>query len=483
MISFVYEIIKDGIIDNNSSIKILNDDTFNQIRIIVKEFPILIYNEINDKIYHKKILSFTINSITFIINNIYTITLTNKNDIKHKINVKNIQIDIKTKNILNYVNEINVNYEDINEEPIIILEIIELLCYKIFTINNKLKYYINSNIETIKENFQYKMIYKINSVFLIINNIEKKSHYLNFIELITGDYCNIYEIIFGIKFNKYLFNILKPLDIKTLFLFILIDKEKLFEKQNINIDEIIFIKDDYGYNYSNLNNDDDIVNKKNNCENSDDDEFNENIINIIDKINKIKELKQIKIEIVKLEHYISSYFLEKNDLCFIKISYNILKILTINNIDLSLKVGYVIKHFLNNDIEIIKYVINLYNLLYDNDRIDEKIYLIIQEKKLIEYFLIKHLEIPKIVFNYKNKIDLIDINDFQECFVLLSEDIYINYNINYNLNYDEIFENYVKKIKESKYNNTHKEYYLLEKEKYKKLKEIYEFIKKNKKKL
>ena len=182
---------------------------------------------------------------------------------------------------------------------------------------------------------------------------------------------------------------------------------------------------------------------------------------------------------VKLEYHIESYCFEKNDFYFIKICYNILKILTINNIDLSLKIGYIIKQFFNNDIEIIRYVINLYNLLYNNDKIDEKIYLIIQEEKLIQYFLIKHLEIPKIVLNYKNKIDLIDIRDFQDCFVFLCEDIYINNNINY----DEIFENYIKKIKYNRDNNTYKEDYYGEKEKYKKLKEVYEFIKKHKKKL
>jgi hypothetical protein len=473
MISFVYEIIKEGIIDNNSSIKILNNDTFNQIRIIVKQFPILIYNEINDKIYNKKILSFDINNITFIINDIYTIILTNKNDIKYKINVKNIQIDIKTKNILNSVDEINIHYEHINDEPIILLEIIELLCYKIFTINNKLKYYINSNIETIKENFQYKMIHKINNVFLIINNIQQKSHYFNFIELITVEYSNIYEIIFGIKFNKDLFNILKPSNVKTLFLFILIDKEKLFEKQNIRNNEILNIRDDLGNNYDNF-----II--ENNYVNSDEDEeSDEKIINIIDKLEKINDIKKIKLEMIQLEYYIKSYCFDNNDFYFIKTSYNILKILTINNIELTLKIGYVIKNFLNDDIETIKYIINLYNLLYDNEKIDDNIYLIIQEKKLIHFLSTKNLEIPKIVFNFKNKIDIIDIYDFQDCFVLLCEDTYINNKINYN----EIFENYIKKIKYSRDNDNYKNDYYVEKEKYKKLKEIYDFIKKNKKKL
>ena len=456
MLSIINDIIKEGTIDNISSIKILNNQIIDEIRIITNENPLLIYNKMNILRYDLQIVSISTNTIIFTINKIYTITLTNKNDDLKKININNIQIDLKTNNILNDCNEINVIYDDINNYPIILLEIIELLCYEKYTINSKLKNFIDTNIVEISKNFQYYMMNRLNDIVTIMNNIENRKQYSVFIKLITGDYLNIYEIIFGIKYNKNLYNIIKPYDIKTLFLFILIDKEKLFDQ-----------KKKFTYN-------EDILSKLDNSD--DDDTFDIGYTNYSIKLDKINDMKKIKLEIVKLESYIKKYYFEQSKYYFIITAYNILKILTIPDIELSLKIGYVIKNFLNVDIEVYKYCVNLYNTLLTQE-INDKIYEILNNTEFIKYIEIKHLEIPKIVYNFKNNSDSIDIHEFQDCFVLLCEDVYINNN----KNYDVIFENKLNCIRDHKKDYVYKSQYESEKEKYKKLKNVYEFIKKNKK--
>ena len=100
---------------------------------------------------------------------------------------------------------------------------------------------------------------------------------------------------------------------------------------------------------------------------------------------------------------------------------------------MSLKIGYIIKNFLHIDIDILKYCVYIYNLL-SLEKINENIFTIIYDIKLIKYIEIKHLEIPEIVNNFKKNIDNIDLYIFQDCFILLCEDIYIN---NYENDYNE----------------------------------------------
>ena len=535
MLSIIYDIIKEGIINNKSSLKIINNEPINEITIITNNLPIFVYEKIDKQKYSIKLLSIKKNDVLFSLNDNIIIILTNIIEKIHKINIYNIQIDIKTKNILNNTNEINIAYADIYEYPILLLEIIELLCYEKYHINTQLKNYIDENISVIFVNFQHKMINNKNDIMEIIYKIDKKSHYNIFLKLITNDYIYIYEIIFGIKYNIELFEIIKPHDIKTLLLFILIDKDKLFYNNvfekitdyNIDINDLntyinnnkfmynndnyddIGIKnsddindnetiDDIGIKNSDDNDSEDINDNEiiddndsetiddNNIETIDDndgetidDMYNDddNYNNIyIDKLDKINEIKKIKSEMVKMEIIIKKNKFYNN--IFILNGFNIIKILTLKNIELSLKVGYVIKNFLNIDISILKYCVNIYNLL-SLDKINENIFKIIYDEELIKYIDRKHLEIPIIVNNFKKNIDSIDIYIFQDCFIILCEELYIH---DYN-NYNEVFEKQINGIRDYKKDYIYKLKYNDEKIKYKKLKELYKLIKKNKKRL
>ena len=201
MLSIIYDIIKEGIINNKSSLKIINNEPINEITIITNNLPIFVYEKIDKQKYSIKLLSIKKNDVLFSLNDNIIIILTNIIEKIHKINIYNIQIDIKTKNILNNTNEINIAYADIYEYPILLLEIIELLCYEKYHINTQLKNYIDENISVIFVNFQHKMINNKNDIMEIIYKIDKKSHYNIFLKLITNDYIYIYEIIFGIKYN------------------------------------------------------------------------------------------------------------------------------------------------------------------------------------------------------------------------------------------------------------------------------------------
>ena len=70
MLSIINDIIKEGTIDNISSMKILNNEIINEIRIITNNNPLLIYNKMNIVKYDLQIVSITTNTIIFTINKI-----------------------------------------------------------------------------------------------------------------------------------------------------------------------------------------------------------------------------------------------------------------------------------------------------------------------------------------------------------------------------------------------------------------------------
>ena len=481
MLSIIYNIINEGVINNKSSLKIINNEKIEEITIILNYLPIYVYEKINKKHNNIKLLSIK-NDVLFTLNDTIKILLTNTVETINKINIKNIQIDIKTGNILNDTNEINIIHSDIYDYPIILLEIIELLCYEKYTINPNLKQYIDENSSNIFVNFRHRMIDNSNDVIEILNIIEKKLHYFEFLKLITTEYSYVYEIIFGIKYNIKLFQIIKPFDIKTLLLFILIDKENFFNSDNDyddTCDNYYNNMSDNSDNNSNIDNNDDksYNNDKddNNSDNDDNKELDDDYNNCMCKLDKINEIKKIKLEIVKMEFFIKKNKCDGN--IFIMNAYNIIRILTLQNIELSLKIGYIIKNFLNIDVEILKYCVDIYNL-FSIEKINESIFKIIYDIKLIKFIELKHLDIPEIVNNFKKNIDSIDIYIFQDCFILLCEEIYINSD-NDN-DYNEIFERKINEIRDYKKDYSYKLKYDDEKIKYKKLKDIYKLIKKNK---
>ena len=497
MLSIIHNIINEGVINNKSSLKIINNEIIDEITIILNSIPIYIYNKINKQKNNIKLISIHKNDILFILNDDIKIYLTNIVEKINKINIYNIQIDLKTKNILNNANEINIRYEDIYEYPIILLEIIQLLCCEKYNIDKNLKTYMAENSSNIFVNFRHNMNNISKDIEEIFNIIDKNLHFNKFLKLITTDYSYIYEIIFGIKYNIELFQIIKPNDIKTLLLFILIDKENFFNDcKNINNSSgkcNLYSKnnvDNYDICNNNIvnNNDSDNNSDDNNNDDSefynddsefynDDSEFynddNNNNEYCINKLDNINEIKKIKLEMVKMDFFTKKNKFDSN--FFIITSYNIIKILTLKNINLSLKIGYIIKNFLNIDIDILKYCVNIYNIL-SLEKINNSIFIIIYDIKLIKYIELKHLEIPKIVNNFKKNIDSVDIYIFQDCFVLLCEEIYINSD---NDDYNEIFERIINNIRYCKKDYVYKLKYIDEKIKYKKLKDLYKLIKKN----
>ena len=96
MLSIIYDIIKEGIINNKSSLKIINNETINEITIITNNLPILVYNKIDKQKYSIKLLLIKENDVLFSLNDNIIIILTNIIEKIHKINIYNIQIDIKT---------------------------------------------------------------------------------------------------------------------------------------------------------------------------------------------------------------------------------------------------------------------------------------------------------------------------------------------------------------------------------------------------
>ena len=92
MLSIIHNIINEGVINNKSSLKIINNEIIDEITIILNSIPIYIYNKINKQKNNIKLISIHKNDILFILNDDIKIYLTNIVEKINKINIYNIQI-------------------------------------------------------------------------------------------------------------------------------------------------------------------------------------------------------------------------------------------------------------------------------------------------------------------------------------------------------------------------------------------------------
>ena len=244
----------------------------------------------------------------------------------------NYNIQMYDNEIYIYINNdiIDVkNYRIIKFIPNIILDLLELLCYKLFKVENKLLNFIEDNKDNIMSFFK-------NNEIIDKQIITKKIYEISYLyfdelkEIIISKYYFLFEIIFGTTINFNIYNVINPKNISELYLTILINSNNIVDTIFINTDNII------DYNMTELRN------------------IKEKINNLINKM------------------YI--YNLTKDDEYYIVNTIYILMILNTYN-NLTIKIGYLLNYLKHIDINIIKDTLKLYNYFNNNiiniDKIEE----------------------------------------------------------------------------------------------------------------
>jgi hypothetical protein len=426
---------------------------------------ILIENNINIVLKDKKTLKFILD----IDNNYYTFVIKNRNNEniynfffeinQFEYNIKKkLLVNIFTKKtyllddeyIINIKNFDFLNINDIDEKqekiikltknnPLIILELLELLLNFPFHFNVKeLNYYIinlntilNTNIKYSKyikhkyNNDDELLLYKemINFAY----NLQENNMFEIYSKYLIEKYENLVNLIFSIKINK---NILKEFNVIYLkdFICFLLYQHLIYSKR-----KLFKLKK----NTKEINNDVDLLDtfiEENiiNIENNDDD------FNLLDKkkFKSLKILKEITKIFVKFENLIKLVPLNSDDQNYIKNFYNFNIVLYAKLIDMlkhhTLKLAYIIKKFYFAPKDLIIKSVNIFNNILSDKSYDKKFIIsdnflvMINSPLLNDYIFKKTSNIPTIKFNFNKNIDYIDIIDYQNVFILFIEFIYKN---------------------------------------------------------
>ena len=125
------------------------------------------------------------------------------------------------------------------------------------------------------------------------------------------------------------------------------------------------------------------------------------VLIIISKIN-CNELTDKIIDILLFDYKLDNY-----NILYVKTILKIIDILNNNNIQLNIKIGYILKKYKHLDINILIFAFKIYNILNINIiKINiEKIINIINDNQINEFFLNKNLDIPKYnncIIEYQN---------------------------------------------------------------------------------
>jgi|SaaInlStandDraft_6_1057023.scaffolds.fasta_scaffold02057_4 hypothetical protein len=290
----------------------------------------------------------------------------------------NYNIQMYDNKIYIYINNDTIdvkNYRIIKFIPNIILDILELLCYKLFKVENKLLNFIEDNKDNIMSFFKNN---KIIDKQIITKKIYEIS-YLYFDELkeiIISKYYFLFEIIFETTINFNIYNVINPKNISELYLTILINSN--------NIVDTIFINND----------------------------------NIIDY--NMTELRNVKEKINNLIKKMYIYNLKRDEEYYIVNTIYILMILNTYN-NLTIKIGYLLNYLKYIDINIIKDTLKLFNYFNNNIINIDKIEEIILNKNINHLINNELLNIP----NCKN-CKIFTIIDYQNSFIFLYEYLYLN---------------------------------------------------------
>ena len=383
-------------INNNTIIKISNDTILN---ILFNENfnKIILETNVNKKNLEKSVI---INGVKYEI-----ITITNKNECSD-IELLNLEFDLinNCQNINIDSKKINILPKILNDKPYIIFDIFKLLCLSMEIDKNLeelltgeyILTLLKSNINNENKNIVIEKI--ITVVNYIINyNLEKKC-----IELIKTNYYNIYEIIFGYKINKELFNLVvvnKLIDMFVYFYFSLKNKNifiEIFDRNNFNI-----------------------------------------------KMHHINRIRKAKKDMIFLNNSIKIYKFDSFKEHYIKNNCYMIEILYLNNISLNLKIGYLINNIYYFGIENIIWILNIFSIRNDVLINIEKI------NKIMDNIIIKNfIELKKHDF-YKYKENIID---YQNMLCIFYELIYTNIEIEennelvYEIIYNELINNLNKNI-------------------------------------
>lgn len=278
------------------------------------------------------------------------------------ININNDIIDVK-------------NYNMIITVPIIILDLLELFCYKLFRVEYNLLKFITENKDNLINSFKNNEIIDKRIITKRIYEIS----YLYFDELkeiIISRYLFLFEIIFGIEINFSIYNVINFKNISELYLIILIDSYNILEINSINENIII------DYNFT--------------------------------------ELRNIKKKINNLTKKMYIYNLSKNDEYYIVNTIYILMILNTYN-NLTIKIGYLLNYLKYININIIKNALKIYNRFNNDILLIDKIEEIILNKNINYLINNELLNIP----NCKNS-KILSIIDYQNSFVFVYEYLYLN---------------------------------------------------------
>ncbi len=290
--------------------------------------------------------------------------------------------------------------------------VFELLIYYIKYKNDTIKKILNKFVDMLKSNKKYKKStkHKISignidnnkKIFYLLGSVER---YLDqWINLLSGDYMIFNKILFDIdKFDKF------DLEIKSISDYLIIMFLNKFE----------IVTPDYK-KYIEL-----YVKKQN--ENSINDFF-------IDKLIDFRSIKS-NIDISKLDKYIDGF--ESSFKTLIRNSFHILILMFYVDSDIKynyepIKLAYLIKIYsyikkerMEKYFEVYNGIIKYLNL---NNFVNQDSYFLklCYDKKILEYEMEKMCEIPKIRKNFEKDDDNIDINDFQDVFVLVYEFLIYN---------------------------------------------------------
>lgn len=361
-------------ISNESLIKIIYDTPPK----IIKLESLTPYYNIIPFIQHSKNIhknKFELDKYIFEIN-----PLTNN---KSPLTINNVKYNIVLNEFINHTDEINIENDVINNilnNPLLVLEIIYLLCMNI-KINDDLKQVLFCNIDNIEN--KYKNI----PVYTIVENIYKIENTQMFKKLLINEYSWIFKMIMHVNYDVQIFNdieFMSPIDI---FLVMLVQYNKYdHKKENIKL---------------------------------------------LKKLKGIKYLNDVKINLNLFNKTLDEYHFSKLDTVRFKQIYYIFEILNSPVIE-SLKIGFLYKNYYLFDYKNIEFCVN-----YHNNINNTNIQLDILNNSLP--FINKQSEnLPK----YK-KNEVIDIQDFQNCYILFYQYIYDN-KISCINKYSKIFKKTIK---------------------------------------
>jgi hypothetical protein len=131
------------------------------------------------------------------------------------------------------------NYRIIKFIPNIILDLLELLCYKLFKVENKLLKFIENNKDNILSSFENNEI--IDKEIITKKIYEISNLYFDELkEIIISKYYFLFEIIFGTTINFNIYNVINPKNISELYLTILINSNNI-------VDTIFIIPNTYNF--------------------------------------------------------------------------------------------------------------------------------------------------------------------------------------------------------------------------------------------